>query len=100
YEDESFLNDWLKQEFKQRISQKRKIILTDKLSRAFQLVEIPVTEEMIKEEEKVIDVAMRNYQMHNFQETMKRLQENMKLNELHETMRKLRLNLGYDDNEK
>jgi len=99
YEDDSFLNDWLKQEFKQRISQKRKIILTDKLSRAFQLVEIPVTEEMIEEEEKVIDVAMRNYQMLNLHETMKRLQENMKLYELQETMRRLRINLGYDEND-
>lgn len=99
YEDDSFLNDWLKQEFKQRISQKRKIILTDKLSRAFQLVEIPVTKEMIEEEEKVIDIALRNYQMHNVQETIKRLQENMKLNELQEAMRRLRINLGYDEDE-
>ncbi len=52
---------------------------------------------MIQEEEKVIDVAMRKYQMHTFQETMKRLQEDIKLNELQETMRKLRINLGYDE---
>ncbi len=97
YEDDSFLNDWLKQEFKQRISQKRKVILTDKLSRAFQLVEIPVTDEMIEEEEKVIDVSMRNYQMHNIHETIKRMQENVKLNELQESIRRLRTNLGYDD---
>lgn len=54
YNDTSFLNDWLQIEFKERISQKRKIILTDKLSRAFKLVEIPVTEEMIEEENEII----------------------------------------------
>jgi predicted nucleic acid-binding protein len=35
YENDSHLNDWFKQEFKQRICQKRKIILTDKLHFAF-----------------------------------------------------------------
>lgn len=54
YGENSFLNDWLQIEFKERISQKRKIILTDKLSRAFKLVEIPVTAEMIEEENTII----------------------------------------------
>jgi hypothetical protein len=54
YNDTSFLNDWLQVEFRERISQKRKIILTDKLSKAFKLVEIPVTAEMIEEENEVI----------------------------------------------
>jgi hypothetical protein len=53
--DSSYLNDWLKIEFKERISQKRKIILTDKLSSAFKLVKIPVTNEMIEEEATVIE---------------------------------------------
>lgn len=61
YDGESYLNDWLKQEFKQRVSRKRKIILTDKLSLAFQMVEIPVTEEMIQEENKVIKQSLQNY---------------------------------------
>lgn len=52
--DNSYLNDWLQIEFKERISQKRKIVLTDKLSRAFKLLEIPVTPEMIEEEKTVI----------------------------------------------
>lgn len=52
--DKSYLNDWLQIEFKERISQKRKIILTDKLSRAFKLVQIPVTKEMVDEEATVI----------------------------------------------
>ncbi len=99
YEDDSFLNDWLKQEFKQRISQKRKIILTDKLHKAFQLVEIPVTDEMIKEEENVIDKSMRNYHTHALQEAIKQLQENMKLNELQETMRRISMNFKYDNDD-
>ena len=94
YDDDSILNDWLKQEFKQRISQKRKIVLTDKLSHAFQLVEIPVTTEMIEEEENVINISMRYYNTHSIQEAIKRIQENMKLNELQETMRRIQLNLG------
>ncbi|TCK64039.1 hypothetical protein DFQ05_2732 [Winogradskyella wandonensis] len=68
YDGESYLNDWLKQEFKQRVSRKRKIILTDKLSLAFQLVKIPVTKEMIQEENKVIKDSLKNYlnyQIHN-----------------------------------
>ena len=32
HENESYLNDWLKQEFKERINRKRKLILTDKLT--------------------------------------------------------------------
>jgi hypothetical protein len=54
YGENSFLNDWLQIEFKERISRRRKIILTDKLSRAFKLVQIPVTPEMIEEEETII----------------------------------------------
>lgn len=104
YDNESFLNDWLVQEFKQRISQKRKIILTDKLSTAFQIVEIPVTEEMIQEEEKVIKISLQNYQQHSIQEAIKRLQDNMKLNELQEAIRRAnssmkRLGFINDDNE-
>jgi hypothetical protein len=54
YGDNSILNDWLQIEFKERISQKRKIVLTDKLSRAFKLLQIPVSPEMIEAEDTVI----------------------------------------------
>ncbi len=94
YDDDSHLNDWLKQEFKQRISQKRKIVLTDKLHRAFQLVEIPVTKEMIEEEENVISKSFRNFNTHQLQEAIKRIEENMKRNEWQETIRKLRNDYG------
>lgn len=52
-ETDSYLNDWLRQEFKQRVGTRRKFVLTDKLSKAFQLLQIPVSKEMIEEEQKV-----------------------------------------------
>lgn len=54
YEKEGILNDWLLQEFKERISRKRRIILTDRLSWAFEQIKISVTKEMIEEEERLI----------------------------------------------
>jgi hypothetical protein len=55
YNNEQFLNDWLKQEFKQRVSQKRQIILTNKLNVAFKLISVPITKAMEIEEEKYIE---------------------------------------------
>tara|TARA_B110000908_G_C10221385_1_gene435537 strand:- start:67 stop:948 length:882 start_codon:yes stop_codon:yes gene_type:complete len=75
HENESYLNDWLKQEFKQRISQQRKLVLTDKLSRAFQYVEIPVTKEMIEEEEKVIKLSNELYRKKIRDIILKKLRE-------------------------
>lgn len=75
HENESYLNDWLKQEFRQRISQQRKLILTDKLSKAFKLVEIPVTQEMIEEEEKVIKLSSELYKQKLLRELLKKWKE-------------------------
>ena len=47
YKDSWYLNDWLHQEFKQRVSQKRKILLTGKLSEALKIVHANVTDEMV-----------------------------------------------------
>lgn len=55
HNDNAYLNDWLHTEFKDRISQQRKILLTDKLSKAFELLNIPVTQEMKDEEQIVIE---------------------------------------------
>jgi predicted nucleic acid-binding protein len=55
YGSEPYLNDWLKQEFKERVGTKRQIILTDKLSRAFKLLKIEVTEAMVKVENDLIE---------------------------------------------
>lgn len=54
YGNELFLNDWLFQEFKQRVSQKRKIILTDRLADAFKMISLAVTKEMEEAEERII----------------------------------------------
>lgn len=99
HESESYLNDWLLQEFKQRLSQKRKLILTDKLSKAFQLVEIPVTKEMIEEEEQVINYSYQNYKFIEMQEAFKTMQDNLKLKELQESFSKLQLRIGSIGNE-
>ncbi len=54
HEGASYLNDWLKQEFSERVSKKRKIILTDKLSQGLKLVHAAVTREMEQEEEQLL----------------------------------------------
>lgn len=53
YEGKSYLNDWLRQEFSERVSQKRKIILTDRLSSGLKIVHAVVTKEMEEEEERM-----------------------------------------------
>ncbi|MCP9836388.1 DUF4935 domain-containing protein [Cyanobium sp. N.Huapi 1H5] len=54
YKGSSFLNDWLRQEFSERVSRKRKIILTEKLAIALKLVHAAVTKEMEEEEDRII----------------------------------------------
>ena len=54
HDGKSYLNDWLKQEFAERVSKKRKIILTDKLSAGLKIVHASVTKEMEEEEEKLL----------------------------------------------
>lgn len=76
YDNEAYLNDWLAQEFKDRVSRKRKIVLTDKLSSAFKLVQIPVTDEMIKEEETVIKISNDQYRKMIVKRLFKRIREN------------------------
>ena len=85
-ENESYLNDWLKQEFKQRISQKRKLILTDKLSKAFQLVEIPVSKEMIEEEKNIINDSFIVSQ-ERLKEALKKISETINFSEYMKSMK-------------
>ncbi|BFT30211.1 hypothetical protein D210916BOD24_13870 [Alteromonas sp. D210916BOD_24] len=54
YKDESYLNDWLQQEFKQRVSQQRKIKLTAKLSEGLKIVHANVTAEMEADEARIL----------------------------------------------
>ena len=73
---DSYLNDWLNQEFKERVGRRRKIILTDKLSQAFKLLKIPVSTEMIEEEQKVSQLILKNkFQFPNYLENFQRIFE-------------------------
>lgn len=46
YKNISYINDWLAQEFKQRVSQKRRLKLTTSLSEGLKIVHAKVTKEM------------------------------------------------------
>lgn len=61
YNGSSYLNDWLKQEFSERVSKKRKIILTDRLSVGLKTVHAAVTKEMEEEEKNLIEDIMREF---------------------------------------
>lgn len=56
-ESEAFLNDWLVQEFRSRISQKRKINLYTRLSEALKRFQVEVTEEEQREEDGIYKLA-------------------------------------------
>lgn len=53
--NECVLNDWLCQEFKERVSRKKEVILTDKLSYAFKNASIDVTDNQVDEETKFLN---------------------------------------------
>jgi len=52
--DNVILNDWLRQEFKERVSRKRSIILTNRLAEGFKRASIQVTQQEEEEEQKHI----------------------------------------------
>lgn len=54
YDNKSYINDYLRQEFSERVSKKRKLILTDKLSTGLKIVHAAVTKEMEEEEERIL----------------------------------------------
>ena len=51
---EQIINDWLLHEFKERVSQRRNLILTNRLTHAFKLVNIHVTQQDEKQEQDLI----------------------------------------------
>jgi hypothetical protein len=53
--DEMFLNDWLYQEFKERVSKKRQIILTRKLTHAFRALSVKITKQEEEQESEILD---------------------------------------------
>lgn len=90
YKKKMYLNDWLKQEFKERTNQDRDIILTDRLSQAFQLVNIPVTEDMINEEYNIINSEFyKSIYNIDINDSIKRIHEGMKSKELQEVIERI-----------
>lgn len=59
YDKKPLLNDFLDQEFKERVGKRRKVILTDKLTEAFKRAAITVTEKEEKDEQELIDEKER-----------------------------------------
>lgn len=55
HQEEAFINDWLSQEFKERVNRRKKVALTNKLSVAFKAIKSPVTKEMIEEEKRIVE---------------------------------------------
>jgi len=53
-DDESFLNDWLRREFKNRVSRRRQIRLTHKLSQALKWLSVKVTKAEVAEESRAV----------------------------------------------
>lgn len=54
YKNKSYINDWLSQEFKQRVSQRRKLKLTASLSEGLKIVHAKVTKEMEDAEQQML----------------------------------------------
>lgn len=52
--DDMIINDWLAQEFKQRVNIRKKVILTDKLMHGFQLANISVKKKEVDDEAKML----------------------------------------------
>lgn len=59
FEDKAYINDHLRQEFSERVSRKRKIMLYTKLSEALKHFEIPITKEEADEEEAIVKATTR-----------------------------------------
>jgi PIN domain len=66
YGGEMILNDWLAQEFKQRINRRRKLLITDRLAQAFKLVAIAVSK--AEEEEEASLLAERKVEPKDLEE--------------------------------
>ena len=55
WKKEAFLNDFLAEEFRDRVSDNQKIVLTTRLSEAFKSIDLPVSADMVEEETRVIE---------------------------------------------
>jgi len=54
YGNEPIINDWLLQEFKERVSRKKKVVLTNRLTHAFELASITVKRREKEDENRLI----------------------------------------------
>lgn len=88
YNGACVLNDWLKQEFFERVGQKQQIILTDKLVDAFKFVGVYVSEEEAKQESEFISKVDRDLNhiklfnskyFHESESDLKRFNNNFKI---------------------
>jgi len=52
--DEAFINDWLLQEFRDRTSKQRKVVLHTRLSEALKEFQVPVTKQEVEEEDDIL----------------------------------------------
>jgi hypothetical protein len=70
---ESYLNDWLRLEFKERVSRKRKIFLTDKLALAFKAIKLRVSKKMVEEEARILKTQKEEFSSRELKEKLKHL---------------------------
>jgi hypothetical protein len=54
-----YINDWLKQEFKERVGRRKEIVLTNSLTSALSQLKVKVSEQIKKEEDALIDLEDR-----------------------------------------
>jgi len=78
FEDHAYINDHLKQEFAERVSRKRKVLLYTKLSEALKNFAIPVTEEEVQEEEAIMKSSSASSSIPTKQEKIQSLEEIIK----------------------
>ncbi len=55
YGKEPIINDWLLQEFKDRVSRKKKVILTNRLTHAFEIAKVTIKPREVSDENKLIN---------------------------------------------
>ena len=88
YNGQAMLNDALQQEFRERVSSKRKLILTDKLTEAFKQASISVSK---KEEKQELDLIEEIAVEENSRRARRELALQLALREMEKQIRKSRI---------
>jgi len=57
---ETYINDWLLREFRNRVSKKRQITLTPRLSEALEVLKVQISAEEEKVEEELVEASEEN----------------------------------------